>query len=306
VYVGWMPWMLAAETGLLAKNGLKHGLNIDLLRSDYAQTINQFIAGHADAILITNIDALGAFAEAKIACDVVLIGSFSAGNDAVLAPAGKTELADGGEVLLVRNSVSEYVLARYFEQSKRALSSVKLTDVSDAAIAKTFVGGGDALAGVVTWKPIVDAIEGNAGAKRLFDSAALPGEIADTLVIRRSVLDAHPQFADALLATWFEVLARLQGAQKDATIAALGRLSASTSADYISQLATTQLVDTPEKALGALNDPRLLQTMERVADFVAERGLAKTDRPSWYSIGPQSSGTLRFNPKPLTGMKAIP
>jgi NitT/TauT family transport system substrate-binding protein len=304
IYVGWMPWMFAAQSNLLQQTGRKHGVKLDLIRADYAETINQFISGHADAVLITNIDALGAFAEAKIACDVVLIGSYSAGNDAVLVPAGKSEIADGSEVILVRNSVSEYVLARYLEQTQRSLSALKLTDVSDAAIARTFVAAGDALAGAVTWKPIVDGMESKAGAKRIFDSAALPGEIADTLVLRRSALEANPHFATALLETWFGVMESMAGAKRQNTIDALASLSGSSAEDYLNQLATTQLMDTPAKALAALSDPKLASVMERVSAFVADRGLAKTDRASWYSIGTQSNGTLRFNPAPLQKLLA--
>jgi NitT/TauT family transport system substrate-binding protein len=302
VYVGWMPWMLAAESELLGSTGQKNGVSLSLIRGDYAETINQYIAGHVDAIAITNIDALAAFAEAKIASDVILIGSYSAGNDAILLPAGKSELPDGGEVVLVKNSVSEYVLARYLEINKRQLSSLKLTDVSDANLARTFVAAGDAIAGAVTWKPIVDGVRANANAQSLFDSAALPGEIADCLVVRRSVLEDHPNFAKALLESWFAIMRKLQGTERADTIASLARLSASTAAEYESQLATTQLMDTPSKALAALNDPALKQTMDRVAGFVADRELAKTDRPNWYSIGTEGNGTLRFNAAPLQGL----
>ncbi len=302
VYVGWMPWMLAAESAVLKDIGQKNGVNLSLIRGDYAETINQYMTGHVDAVAITNIDALAAFAEAKIASDVILIGSYSAGNDAILLPAGKTELAIGGEVVLVKNSVSEYVLSRYLEINKRQLSSVKLTDVSDANIARTFVAAGDAIAGAVTWKPIVDGVRSNANAHSLFDSAQLPGEIADLLVVRRSVLQEHPNFAKALLESWFSVMRKLQSAERTDTIAALARLSASTAVEYESQLATTMLMDTPAKARAALNDPALKQTMDRVAGFVADRELAKTDRANWYSIGATGNGVLRFNAAPLEGM----
>ena len=295
IYVGWMPWMLAAESGLLAEQGKQRGLDISLLRGDYAETIDQYLSGHCDAIVITNIDALGAFAESKIASDVILIGSFSAGNDALLLPAGQTGLAQGGEVGLVKNSVSEYVLDRYLETQQRALNTVKIIDVSDADMASTFVAAGNALAGVVTWNPIVAAIEANAGGKRLYDSKSLPGEIADSLVVRRSVLEAYPEFAQALLATWFGVMQKMQGAEKAETLSKLAALSGSSVAEYQSQLDSTDLMSDKTKALAALANKNLPKVMERVANFVESRGLAKTDRPSWVSFGAGSAGTLRFN-----------
>jgi len=299
IYVGWMPWMLAAQSGLLAAQSKQRGLDISLLRGDYAETIDQYLSGHADAIVITNIDALGAFAESKIASDVILIGSFSAGNDALLVPAGQTGLAQDGEVGLVKNSVSEYVLDRYLETQQRALSTLKLTDVSDADMASTFVAAGNALAGVVTWNPIVAAIEANAGGKRLFDSKALPGEIADSLVVRRSVLEAYPEFAQALLGTWFRVMQQMQGADKADALEKLAALSGSSVAEYQAQLDSTDLMSDKSKALAAMGNANLPKVMERVGNFVESRGLAKTDRPNWVSFGANTAGTLRFNPAPL-------
>lgn len=298
IYVGWMPWMFAAEQGYLKAAGERNGVEIDLVRGDYVETINQFINGHVDAVVMTNIDALGALAESKMAADVILIGSFSKGNDAILVRSVGDELR-GGTIGLVKNSVSEYLLNRYLESQNIAADQVNVVDVSDVDMAKTFSLAGENMRGVVTWNPIASAIRTNADAHLLADSAKFEREIADCLIVRRSVLQSHPEFARALLQAWFQVMADLEGGKRTATINRLAELSGSSTQDYIDQLGSTELIDNRDKAIAAFNDSELNSRMQRVSRFVAQQGLAKTDQDGWFSVGEQSTGVLRFNPEPV-------
>jgi NitT/TauT family transport system substrate-binding protein len=302
IYVGWVPWMLAAENGVLASNAKAAGLDIRVVRGDYAETIDQYINGHVDALVITTIDALAAFAEAKLLSDVILIGSFSAGNDAILARS-EGPLPDGANIGLVENSVSDYLLERYLASQQRSRASINVTGVSDADLASAFARAGDDLAAVATWNPIVSSLEQNLGAKRLFDSKQIPREIADALVVRRSALENFPQFGQALLRTWFDIMQAISR-EPAPTIDALARLSASSADDYRSQLASTELIDTRDKAITAMQDKTIATSMEKIAEFVQARGLAKTDRPNWFGLDAASPKVLRFNTALLQALKA--
>jgi NitT/TauT family transport system substrate-binding protein len=300
IYVGWMPWMYAAEKGYLAKAASARGMDIRLIRADYAQSIEQFVRGDVDAITITNIDALSALAASGVAADVVLVGSFSNGNDAILVNAQAPSNLTGAKMALVENSVSQYLLSRYLESEKIDPKTVQIFPTSDAQIAKKLASAGEGLTGVVTWEPIVGLMSAKLNTRRLSDSAKFPKEIADLLVIRRSVMQAHPEFAQALLHTWFQVMQDLQGPAKAQTIEAIAKLSGDTAATYQSQLDTTILLSEPTAALAALTDSTLLSNMVRVEKFIRERQLiAKVPADTLLVSAEEGNAIMRFHAAPL-------
>ncbi len=72
--------------------------------------MNQYTAGAYDAVTLTNMDGLSIPAAGGVDTTAVIIGDFSAGNDAVILK-DKSSLADikGQPVNLVEFSVSHYL-----------------------------------------------------------------------------------------------------------------------------------------------------------------------------------------------------
>jgi NitT/TauT family transport system substrate-binding protein len=59
IYVGWMPWGYAADTGIVKKWADKYGITIEVKQfNDYVESINQYTAGAFDAVTLTNMDAV--------------------------------------------------------------------------------------------------------------------------------------------------------------------------------------------------------------------------------------------------------
>jgi NitT/TauT family transport system substrate-binding protein len=295
VYVGWVPWMHASENGLLKAAGQTQGIDLSVVRGSYVESIEQFMAGHVDAVLMTNVDALAVLPGSGVQADAILIGSFSQGNDAVLARAGAPPELQGAQLGLVENSVSHYLLHRYLQTLKLAEDAVQVVNLSDADIARVFNAPGSPLRGVVTWNPIVGDLVQRSGAKLLFDSKQTPKEVADLLVVRRDVLDENPALGRALLKTWFDMMALLQGAAtRTDTLAAWARLSEASVESYQAQLATTLFVNQASAALAELRDPALLSTMQRIESFVRGRNIiSKPPAGAWASAGTSTSTSER-------------
>ena len=53
IYVGWMPWDYADQSGILKKWADKYGISIELKQMDYIESINQYTAGQFDAVVLT-------------------------------------------------------------------------------------------------------------------------------------------------------------------------------------------------------------------------------------------------------------
>lgn len=171
IYVGWMPWGYAADTGIVKKWADKYGITIDVKQfNDYVESVNQYTAGGFDAVTITNMDALSIPAAGGVDTTAVIMGDFSNGNDAVILK-NKSDLAaiKGQKINLVEFSVSHYLLARALESKQLAEKDIKVVNTSDADLAAAFKTSD--VTAVVTWNPIVSEILASSDAKKVFNSS---------------------------------------------------------------------------------------------------------------------------------------
>lgn len=283
IYVGWMPWGYAADTGIVKKWADKYGINIEVKQfNDYVESINQYTAGSFDAVTVTNMDALSIPAAGGVDTTAVIVGDFSNGNDAVILK-GKDKLADikGQKVNLVEFSVSHYLLARALESAKLAEKDLKVVNTSDADMAAAYKTKD--LTAVVTWKPIVSTILESPDAKKVFDSSQIPGEIIDLMVANTEVVKSNPNFAKALAGIWYDTMKALG----NGTVAkeAMAKASGTDLKGFDEQLATTKLFSEPKDALAFTEGAELKTTTERVSKFLFEKSLLGKDAKSAGAIG---------------------
>jgi NitT/TauT family transport system substrate-binding protein len=300
-YVGWIPWFLAAEDGTLTKHANARNLNISFVSGDYLETIHQFVEGKVDAVTATNIDAMAFLIGNAVAADVILISSFSHGNDAILLRLDAIDDITVGPIGLVEYSVSHYLLDRYLQRNRIPYDQVTRKNLKETELVQAFGDPNSELIGVVTWNPLVCKIESWLNVSHIFDSRSIDGEIADMLVVRRETLKAHPEFGQALLATWFEMAIQLRGPKRFETVAKLARLSNCSPQSYESQLATTLLIKTPQVAQGYLLDPLTKSTLITVQHFVERHAfVAKPPPMPWFSFPGEKPALLHVNDRPLT------
>ncbi len=296
IYVGWMPWGYAADTGIVKKWADKYGINIEVKQfNDYVESINQYTAGAFDAVTVTNMDALSIPSAGGLDTTAVIVGDFSNGNDAVILK-GKDKLADikGQNVNLVEYSVSHYLLARGLEQAKLEEKDLKVVNTSDADMAAAYKT--PEVTAVVTWKPIVSTILESPDAKKVFDSSEIPGEIIDLMVVNTEVLKDNPKFGQALVGIWYDTMTALDDGTKAKE--SMAKASGTDLAGFEEQLATTKLFADPKAAVAFTTGAELKSTTERVSKFLFEKALLGKDAKSAGAIG------VEFPDKTVFGDKA--
>src|SRR5262245_27941424 len=210
IYVGWMPWAYAAETGIMKKWADKYGITVELVQvKDYVDSINQYTAGAFDGCAMTNMDALTLPAAGGIDTSAVIIGDFSNGNDGVVLKNGPS-LADlrGRRIALVQFSVSHYLLARALETAGLGEGDVTIVNTSDFDIVNTSAATPEMNA-VVTWNPQLAAVLKMPGVNLVFDSSMIRGEIIDLMAVNTQTLRDNPDLGKALVGAWYEVLATM-------------------------------------------------------------------------------------------------
>jgi NitT/TauT family transport system substrate-binding protein len=283
IYVGWMPWGYAAESGIVKKWADKYGITIEVKQfNDYVESINQYTAGAFDAVTITNMDALSIPAAGGVDTTALIVGDFSNGNDALILK-GKDRLEDikGQDVNLVEYSVSHYLLARGLESIKLVEKDIKVVNTSDADMAAAFKT--PEVTAVVTWKPIVSTILESPDAHNVFDSSKIPGEIIDLMVVNTEVLKDNPKFGKALAGIWYDTMAALASDPKAKE--AMAQASGTDLKGFEEQLATTQLFADPKGAVAFTTSGDLKTTTERVSQFLFDKALLGKDAKSAGAIG---------------------
>jgi ABC-type nitrate/sulfonate/bicarbonate transport system substrate-binding protein len=290
------PWLLAADSGILQQAQEEFGVSVAFNSSlSYAEVLSQFQEGKLDAAVISNVDAFIRLAAKGSKADVILITAYSNGGDAIVLPSGDEGLA-GKSLALEEFSRSHYLLWRYLLRQQIAPADVRVRNITAAGLLDSFGAG----SGVAAWYPQVGQLLHDRQGTLLFDSRAIPNEIADVLVVRREALQASPQFARVLLFSWFGAMDRMQGNRRESAFDTLARLSGMDRMAYEEALRYLALPENPGRALSALRDRRQLQkTLRHVRYFAEQNKLAGADSGAWVSLPGSIPARLHYNTKPL-------
>jgi NitT/TauT family transport system substrate-binding protein len=295
-YTGWEPWGYAYDSGIIKKWGDKYGIEIEMtLVNDYIESINLYTAGHFDACVMTNMDALTIPAVGGVDTTALVIGDFSNGNDGIVMKKGSS-VSDlkGRSIMLVELSVSHYMLARALGMNGLSERDVKLINTSDAEIASAFVS--DANAAAVTWNPPLQQVRNAKGATMVFDSSMIAGEIIDLLAVKTATPDTLKK---ALTGAWYETMQIMSGRSKESKSALqfMAQQAGGTLAEFKSQLKTTAMFYDSAKASEFAKSGELKDTMEQVRTFAFDKGLYGNGAPSKDLVG------IEFSDKAVVGDK---
>ncbi|MBB4285884.1 putative urea ABC transporter substrate-binding protein [Roseospira goensis] len=287
IYVGWMPWGWAADTGIVDKWADRYGIDIEVVQfNDYIESINQYTAGAFDGVTATQMDALGIPSVGGVDTTALLIGDFSNGNDALILKDGDAvEDVIGRNVNLVELSVSHYLLARALETIGKAERDVTVVNTSDADMIAAYQT--DDVTAVVTWNPLVAEILSMPNATKVFDSSDIPGEIIDLTVVNSETLADNPALGKALAGAWYETMSIMMSDTEEgrAARAAMGKASGTDLAGYDMQLASTKMFFDPAEAAAFGASADLKTTMDSVRTFLFDHGLLGDGAPSADVVG---------------------
>ena len=284
IYVGWMPWGYLEDSGIMDKWAEKYGIDVEIIQiNDYVESINQYTAGEYDGCSMTNMDALSIPAGGGVDTTALIVGDYSNGNDAIILK-DKSELAEieGQSVNLVELSVSHYLLARALESVDLSERDVTVVNTSDADMIAAYAT--DDVTAVVTWNPLVSEILTQSNANKVFDSAGIPGEIIDIMMVNTETLADNPAFGKALVGAWYEVMEMMASGDEEA-LTAMAEASGTDLAGYKSQLDSTEMFYAPADAVAFTESGDLPKTMQFVAEFLFDKGILGEGAPSPEFVG---------------------
>lgn len=168
------------------------------------EVLRAFRNNAVDAAALT-LDEVMLLAESGDVPRIVLVTDVSHGADALIGRAGMKQLRDikGRRVGVENGALGAYMLSRALQAAGLGLKDVQVVPLTVEEHEAAFTG--DTVDAVITFEPVRSRLLARGG-RSLFDSAQIPGEIVDVLVVRKVFLDEYPAAVQGLLRAWFQAL----------------------------------------------------------------------------------------------------
>ncbi len=286
VWPGYEPLFLARELGYFDDRRVR------LVEYFSATQVIHAFRNRAIQVAALTLDEVLLLQESRLDPRVILVMDISNGGDAILV---KPEIESLEGIRGHRVCVESTALGGFF--LTRALQTVGLkpSDVNivpceiDEQYRKYLEGKVDA---VVTFEPVRTRLIAQ-GAKQVFDSSQIPGEIVDVLVVLQELLERHPDQVEQLLKGWFRALDHLKTKPKDAAPLISKRLKISPEevlASYTG-LKLPNLEDNLKMMSGL--DSSLLESAKRLSKFMLDAKLLQHEVDLQYFIHPMAIEKLK-------------
>ncbi len=250
-----------------------------------------FRNGTIDGGLVTLDEAL-LLAEQQQDIRIVLVADISNGADVILA---KPELhrvqeLKGQRIGVETTGTGAYVLTRALELAGLAPKDVEIVPLEFSEQQAAFERG--EVDAVVTYEPVSTKLK-NTGARQIFDSSLIPGEVVDVLVIRRSYMTSSPDNTRLLVDAFYRAQRYAREQPDDFMRIAAARESV-TPQQFRNSMDLLRVPDSQEGPAMLAGSPSALQRqVKSLADVMIHEHLLRgpIDVASLFEQGPRQRTT---------------
>jgi len=209
VWIGSEPLYLARELGRI------DAATVQLVEYPSASEVLRAFRNQAIDGMVISLDELFGLAADGFKPRIVLVVDVSHGADVVVGRRGMRTMRDlkGKSVAVESSALGAFVLSRALASNGMQASDGNVVHLESNEQPSAFEKG--LVDGAVTFDPYRAQFL-QAGARTLFDSTQMPGEIVDLLAIRDTAIATHPDELRALLTGWFGALDYMRSDPKDA------------------------------------------------------------------------------------------
>ena len=266
LWPGYEPLYLAREQGFLAED--KVAL-VELLSA--SEVMRAYRNGAIDAAALT-LDEVIALREVGLRPVIIQVTDISNGADVILVRPGITQMQDlrGHRIGVEATALGAYMLSRALALHGMTVDEVEIVHLEFNEHREAWLKG--QVDAVVTFEPVRQQLLSE-GARILFDSSMIPGEVVDLLVVREGLLESHRGQIEHLIAAWHQAVRHLQSAPEQAANVMKARLGGSAD-DVLNSLEYLDLPG-PEKSAALMQGApaELEQQARRLAELMLDQGL---------------------------------
>ena len=199
VWLGYEPLYLARDLGYFDATPVR------LVEYPSATEVSRSLRNGAIEAAALTLDEVLTVAQYGVAVRVVLVMDTSHGGDVLLGKPDIKELKDikGRRVGVESGALGAYVLTRALQIAGLEDADIIVVPVPTSSQEQAFRE--QRVDAVVTMEPVRTRLL-KQGARQLFDSSQIPGEVMDVLAVRQEYLEQHPQQVRDLVSRWFAAL----------------------------------------------------------------------------------------------------
>lgn len=267
VWLGYEPLYLAQELGYFQ--------NKQIHLTEYASTTQVLRAYRNNAIdaAALTLDEVLQLVNQGYSPRIVLVTDISNGADAIIGTSDIDQFKDLKEKTIgVENSaLGAFFISRALTKNDMKMEQVKLVPLEINEQEKAF--DNKQVDAVVTFEPVRSQLL-EKGAKSLFDSSMIAGEIVDVLVVRDTFLKSRPEQINHLIDGWFRARDYLQNNRVRASGIMAKRLKLNPEA-IEEALRLIKIPDQDENYILVANhgNAKLSMTVTRLASMMRDQGL---------------------------------
>jgi len=209
VWIGSEPLYLARELGRL------DATTVQLVEYPSASEVLRAFRNQAIDGMVVSLDELYTLVSDGLQPRIVVVADVSHGADVVVGRDGMRSMRDlkGRSVAVESSALGAFVLSRALSLNEMQASDVTVVHLESNEQLAAFQKG--VVDGAVTFDPYRASFV-HAGARTLFDSTSIPGEIVDVLAVRSTTVARQPHAVQALLRGWFSAIEYLAREPTDA------------------------------------------------------------------------------------------
>ena len=270
VWIGGEPLYLARELGKFDPT------MVQLVEYPSASEVHRAYRNQAIDGMVISLDELFSLAADGLDPRIIVVIDVSHGADVVVGRGAMKTVADlkGKSVAVESGALGAFVLSRALALNGMQASDVSVIHLESNEQPSAFQKG--QVDGAVTFDPYTVQFL-KQGAKILFDSTQIPGEIVDLIAVRASVIQKRPKAVQALLTGWFAAIDYMARDPKDAAHRMWVRQQTS-GEQFLEAQKGLHVPSRDEnlKMLGGAN-PELAVTGRRLETLMLEAKLLKSD-----------------------------
>ncbi|MGJ8677990.1 MAG: ABC transporter substrate-binding protein [Akkermansiaceae bacterium] len=199
---GWVAWEIGIKKGWFKEAGVE----VEFEWYDYVASMDAYVAGAADAVCMTNGDALVTGATGKPSVCIIL-NDYSNGNDMIVASPKIKTIQDlkGKKVGVEEGFVCHLLLLKGLKDNGMEASDVTIVNTATDKTAEILQSG--EVDAIGAWQPNSgQALKAVSGSTPIFTSKDAPGIIYDGLFVSAESLEKNKDEWAKVVSVWYKIV----------------------------------------------------------------------------------------------------
>ncbi|HEY9700825.1 MAG TPA: ABC transporter substrate-binding protein [Allocoleopsis sp.] len=266
VWPGYEPLHLAGELGYYKDKPL------ELVDYPSATEVSRALRAGNVQIAALTLDETLLQEESISGIKIILVMDISAGADVLIAHPEIKNLSDlkGKKIGVETNALGAYMLSRMLDFAKLSPQDVKIISLGVSEHEQAYKT--NQVDAVITFEPVRTKLL-STGAKILFDSNQILGEIVDVLAVKEETIKQRQKDLESLLKGWFLALDYL-GKNPEQAAKIMAAREQTTPKQFLESLKLLKIPNLEEnQKLLSGQDPTLKESAKRLAKVMLEKKL---------------------------------